>query len=101
MRKWTHSSPIFKHSSQPSADGVTVRIVSRCEQGMKTPQQSGDALKAASWDFDFQERFLLRQHRCYDFMCNPGWIEKSVVVGGPAMIPEWRAHSAREKQTHL
>src|SRR4029077_12401554 len=29
-RRWTQGSPLFRHSSQPSALGVTVLIVDKC-----------------------------------------------------------------------
>jgi hypothetical protein len=32
IRRWTHQLPVRRHSSQPSADGRTSRMRSRCEQ---------------------------------------------------------------------
>jgi len=32
IRRWNHVSPSFKHSSHPSALGLTFRIVPRCKQ---------------------------------------------------------------------
>src|SRR5580765_6456799 len=41
MRRCTHVSPLFKHSSHPSAEGVTLRIVGRCVHFIKRPVVAG------------------------------------------------------------
>src|SRR3954447_23318800 len=42
-RRCTHGLPVFRHSSQPRALGVTWTIVARCEQLSAMPESSCDA----------------------------------------------------------